>query len=219
MTTEGRTAAFYEGRPDPGITYANDFRRFAASGQPDALRQEFLGDRGMIMPGKKTYVIHIWTGKNGYEVTYKGQTTLPQKQVEEFYRNRAHSIETVVHDWIDAPGVMIVSEGVTMVERHLADKVTVLTANNDAVTLELDATTHLPLRRSYQWRNPQFNDLDEEVEEYDDYHTVQGLPTAMTITRYHDGDMTTQRFLTKVEYNLALAPALFDPAVPFSGKK
>jgi hypothetical protein len=219
MNTEGRTATFYEGRPNPGVEYANDFRRFPASGQPEALRQEFLGDRGMIMPGKKTYVIHIWIDKNGYEITYKGQTTLPQKQVEEFYRNRAHSIETVVHDWINAPGVMIVSEGVTMVERHLADKVTVLTANNDAVTLELDAATHLPLRRTYQWRNPQFKDFDEEVEEYDDYHTVQGLPTAMTITRYHDGDMTAQRFLTKVEYNLALAPALFDPAVPFSGKK
>jgi hypothetical protein len=219
IQTEGRTATFFQGRPNPGVDYANDFRRFTASGQSEALRQEFLGDRGMIMPGKKTYVIHIWIERNGYEVTYKGQTTLPQKQVEEYYRNRAHSIETVVRDWIDAPGVMIVSEGVALVERRLADKVTVLTANNDAVTLELDATSHLPLRCTFQWRNPQFNDFDEEAEEYDDYHIVQGLPTAMTITRYHNGDMTSQRYLTKVEYNLPLAPSLFDPAVPFNAKK
>ena len=171
------------------------------------------------MPGKKTFVVHIWTGKKGYEVTYKGQTDLPQKQVDEFYRNRAHSIETVAHDWINAPGVMIVAEGVTMVERHLADKVTVLTANNDAVTLELDATTHLPLRRTYQWRNPEFNDFDEEVEEFDDYQPVQGLPTAMTLTLYHDGDMTSQRFLTRVEYNLPVAPSLFDPSIPLNAKK
>jgi hypothetical protein len=219
MSTEGRTATFYEGRPNPGINYANDARRFPASGQPDALRQEFLVDKGMIMPGKKTDVVHIWSGNNGYELTYKGQTALPQKQVDEFYRNRAHSIETVARDWINAPGVMIVAEGVTMVERHLADKLTVLTANNDAVTLELDATTHLPLRRTYQWRNPEFNDFDEEVEEFDDYQPVQGLPTAMTLTLYHDGDMTSQRFLTKVEYNLPLAPSLFDPSVPLNGKK
>jgi hypothetical protein len=219
MRTEGRTSSFFHGQPNPGVTQFIDYHRLPLNGQPEALRQEFLGDRGMIEPGKKTYVIHIWIDKTGYEITYKGQTTLPQQQVEEFYRNRAHSIEEVVRTWIDAPGVIIVSEGVTMVERRLADKVTVLTANNDAVTLELDATSHLPLRRTFQWRNPQFKDFDEEVETYDDYHVVQGLPTAMTITRYHNGDIVTQRYLTKVEYNLPLAPSLFDPAVPFSDKK
>jgi hypothetical protein len=99
-----------------------------------------------------------------------------------------------------------------MVERHLTDKITILTAQNDAVTLELDSTTHLPMRRTFQWRNPEFKDFDEEVEDYDDYHTIQGLPTAMTITRYHNGDMTNQRYLTKVVYNAPLAPDLFDPA-------
>ena len=34
----------------------------------------------------------------------------------------------------------------------------------------------------------------------------------MTITRYHNGDMTNQRYFTKVTYNLPLAPTLFDPA-------
>jgi hypothetical protein len=173
----------------------------------------------MIMPGKKIDVVQIWTGSNGYEITFKGTTTLPKEQVEDYYRRRAHSIEEVVHTWIDAPGVMIVAEGATMVERRLADKVTVLSANNDAVTLELDATTHLPLRLTFQWRNPQFKDFDEETETYDDYHTIQGLPTAMTITRYHNGDMTNQRYLTKVEYNLGLSPDLFDPSVALKAKK
>jgi hypothetical protein len=107
---------------------------------------------------------------------------------------------------------MIVSEGTSMVERKLCDKVTVLTANNDAVTFELDTTTHLPIRRTFQWRNPQFNDYDEEQETYDDYHTIQGLPTALTITRYHNDDMTNQRYLSKVVYNLPADPSLFDPA-------
>ena len=46
--------------------------------------------------------------------------------------------------------MMILAEGTTMVERRMADKVTVLSANNDAVTIELDATTHLPLRRTFK---------------------------------------------------------------------
>ena len=164
-------------------------------------------------PGKKIDVVQIWTADNGYEVTYKGQTTLPKEQVEDYYRRRAHSIEEVVHTWLKAPGVMVVSEGTVMVVRRLADRVTVLTATNDAVTLDLDATTHLPLCRTFRWRNPQFNDYDEESETYDDYHTIQGLPTPLTITRYHNGEMSGQRFLTRVVYNLPLAPSLFDPAV------
>jgi hypothetical protein len=100
-----------------------------------------------------------------------------------------------------------------MVDRRLAERISVLTANNDAVTLDLDATTHLPIRRSFRWRNPQFNDYDEESETYSDYHTIQGLPTALTITRYHNGEISNQRYLTKVVYNVPLDPTLFDPAV------
>jgi hypothetical protein len=219
MSAEGRTATFFQGRPNPGVDYANEYRRFPASGQPEALRQNFLGDRGMIMPGKVTGVVHIWRDGQGYEITYKGKTELPKEQVASHYRNAAHSIEEIVHSWINAPGVMILAEGSGMVERRIADKVTVLTAQNDAVTLELDATTHLPLRRTYQWRNPQFNDFDEEVETFDDYHTIQGLPTALTLTLYHNDDMTSQRYLTNVVYNAPLSPDLFNPDLPLSKKK
>jgi hypothetical protein len=120
-------------------------------------------------------------------------------------------VESVVRNWMKAPGVMILSEGSTMVERRVADKVTVLSANNDAVTLDLDATSHLPLRRTFKWRNDTFKDFDEEAETYDDYHTVQGLPTPYNITRYRNGDMINQRFITKVAYDQALSPDLFNP--------
>ena len=207
---EGRGAAFFHGQPDTGISEYHELRRLPASGLPEADRVGFLTERGVIMPGKKIDVVQIWTANQGYEVTFKGQTTLPKEQVEDYYRRRAHSIEEVIRTWIHAPGVMIVAEGTAMVERRLVDKVTILSANNDAVTLELDSTSHLPLSRTFQWRNEQFKDFDEDAEEYDDYHTIQGLPTALTLTRYHNGDMTNQRYLSKVTYNTPADPALFD---------
>ena len=210
---DGRGSSFFHGEPNPYVSEYHEQRRLALNGQSEADRVGFLTDRGMIEPGKKIDVVQIWTKGNGYEVTYKGQTTLPKEQVEDYYRRRAHSIEAVVHEWLKAPGVMIVAEGTIMVERRLADRVSVLTADNDAVTLDLDAATHLPLRRTFRWRNPQFRDYDEETESYDDYHTIQGLPTALTITRYHNGEITNQRYLTKVVYNLPMDPSLFDPAV------
>jgi len=210
---DGRTSSFFHGQPNPYITEYHEVRRLPASGQPEAVRVGFLTERGMILPGKKIDVVQIWTKGKGYEVIYKGQTDLPKEQVEDYYRRSAHSIETVVQDWLNAPGVMIVAEGTLMVERRLADRVSVLTANNDAVTLDLDAATHLPVRRTFRWRNTQFNDYDEEAESYDDYHTIQGLPTPMTVTRYHNGEMSNQRYLTKVVYNLPMDASLFDPSV------
>jgi len=220
VTTEAHGSSFFRGSPNPYIIEFREYHRFAASGQPEAERIGFLTQRGMILPGKKIDVAQFWKDGKGTEVTYKGKADLPKDQVEEYYRRRAHSIEEVVRTWINAPGVMIVAEGTSMVERRMADKVTVLSANNDAVTLELDAETHLPLRRTFQSRNAQFKDFDEDAEDYADYHTVQGIPTAMTVTRYKNGDMVSQRFITKVTYNEPLDPSIFDESsITIKGKK
>jgi hypothetical protein len=206
---EGRGATFFHGAPNLGIIEFREYRQLPVTGQKEAERIEFT---------KKHDIVHIFTPTAGYEITYKGVEPLPKDQVEDNIRRSAHSIEEVARTWIHAPGVMIVAEGTTMVERRQADKVTILSANNDAVTLELDATTHLPLRRSFEWRNLQFKDHDEDAEEYDDYHTMQGLPTPLTVTRYRNGDMVSQRFITKVTYNAQLASSLFDTSLGLKKK-
>jgi hypothetical protein len=211
MQFHGHMAAFFQGRPNGMVVEFDAWQQFPGANQPEAERIGFLTDKSMLFPGKKIDVVQIWTGGEGYEVTFKGKTTLPKDQVEDYYRRQAHSIEDVVRTWLKAPGVMVLYDGTSMVERRMADKVTILSANNDAVTIDLDATTHLPLRRTFEWRNTTFKDHDEDVEEYDDYHTFQGLPTALTITRYHNGDMSNQRFLTGVQYNTGLPHELFNP--------
>ncbi len=216
MSVLGRTAAFFRGDPNGSVVDYSSQHQFpsppdTSPARPEAERIGFITDKSMILPGKKIDVVQVWTNDNGYEVTYKGRTILPKDIVEDYLRRRSHSIESLIHDWLRQPGVMVIAEGTTMIERRLADQVTVLSANNDAVTLALDATTHLPLRRTFQWRNTTYKDHDEDAEEYDDYHTIQGLPTALRITRYRNGDMASQRYLSKVEYNTNLSPELFNP--------
>jgi hypothetical protein len=114
---------------------------------------------------------------------------------------------------------VVIDEGTTMVERRLTERVTILSDNNDAVTVDIDAQTHLPRRRTFVWRNTTFKDNDEDAEEYDDYHTIQGLPTAFTISRYHNGDLASQTFYTKVEYDVDLPPDTFNPDVLLKKKQ
>jgi hypothetical protein len=110
-------------------------------------------------------------------------------------------------------------EGSSMDDRHLVDKVSILTADNDGITLALDQETHLPRSRTFQWRDAVYKDLDTDVERYDNWQPEQGIMTALTITRYRNGDMVSQRFLSKVQYGLQFAPDLFDPDRPLNKKQ
>ncbi|MDQ2832701.1 MAG: hypothetical protein M3Y50_02955 [Acidobacteriota bacterium] len=205
----GHIGRFFRGQPTGIVIDFTSTHRIPNGTHPEAERIGFITDKSMILPGKKIDIVQLWTEGHGYEVTYKGKTELPADQVADFYRRQAHSIESIYSTWLKAPGVAVVYEGTSMVERRLADKVTVLSDNNDAVTLELDATTHLPLRRTFEWRNKTFQDHDEDAEEYEDYHTVQGLPTAYSVTRYRNGDMVSQTFLTRIAYDVELPPDYF----------
>jgi hypothetical protein len=215
----GHLARFFRGAPTGIVVDFTTIRQFANGDRSDAQRIGFITDKSIIFPGKKIDIVQIWANNAGHEVTYKGNAALPKDQVDDYYRRQDHSIESIFRVWLKAPGVMVVDGGSTMVERRLTERVTILSDNNDAVTVDIDAESHLPRRRTFETRNPKFKDIDEDAEEYDDYHTIQGLPTAFTITRYHNGDMASQTFYSKIEYDIDLPPGTFDPNVLLQKKK
>jgi hypothetical protein len=193
---EGRTSGFYQGKPTGAI---GDF--FSWHVFPDKDRIELT---------KKRDVVDIFLGNEGWEITYRGKRALPKEQLDEFVRRRNHSIETAVKVWMKDPNTMILFDGQALSERHLADQVTLISATNDSITIQMDAETHLPLRRTYQWRDPLYKDKNEDAEEYDNYQTMDGIPTPFAITRFHNGDMTNQRFVYKAAYNVPLPENAFD---------
>jgi hypothetical protein len=215
----GHLARFFRGAPTGIVVDFTTIHQFASGDRPEAQRIGFITDKSMILPGKKIDVVQIWAANTGHEVTYKGNITLPKDQIEDYYRRQDHSIEAIYRVWLKAPGVVVLDTGSTMVERRLTERVTILSDNNDAVTLDIDVATHLPRRRTFEWRNTTFKDHDEDAEEYDDYHTIQGLPTALTVTRYHNGDMSSQIFYLKAEYDVELPPDTFNPEVLLKKKQ
>jgi hypothetical protein len=196
-TLEGRTSSFYQGKPTGAISDFFDYRRF-----PDQQRVEL---------GKKRDVVEFFIGNAGWEVTYRGKKALPQELVDDVLRRRDHSVEVAIRVWLKDPRTIVIFDKQSLVERHLADQVTLFSASNDSITIEMDAQTHLPLRRTFQWRDPLYKDKNEEAEEYDDYHVVSGIPTPFTTTRFHNGDMTNQRYLYRAAYNSNLPDSSFDP--------
>ena len=189
---QGHLAAFFQGQPDPGTIKFWEFHSW-----PDHDRTEYTDHRD---------VVQFYNGRQGWEVTYRGKKPLPQDQVDDFLRRRDHSVETAVKVWMKDPKTILIYEGKRLAERHLADQVTLISAQNEAVTIQMDSQTHLPLRRTFQWRDPVYKDKNTDAEEYDDYHDVNGIPTPYTITRFKNDDMARQLFLDKVTYNQELPP-------------
>ncbi len=206
---EGQTAAFFRGEPTGSVVRFVQWKRYAQGRVPEAVRTEFVSYRGIIEPGTVRQVAHLWVDRQGYEFTYKGRTVLPEPQVTDYYRRQDHTLEKVMRDWVKAPGVVIFYAGSGERDRRPVDKVTILTAGNDSVTLEIEQGTHLPLQRSFEWRNTQFKDHDLDEEVYGDWRVFDGVGTPMNTTDYRNGDMASQTFLKKVKYNDPVKEELF----------
>jgi hypothetical protein len=113
--------------------------------------------------------------------------------------------------WLKDPNTILVYEGEHTAERHLAEQVTLISPENEAITILMDVQTHLPLQRIFEWRDPTYHDKNTDTEEYDDYHTIDGFPTPFTITRMKNGDVTRQYYVSHVVYNQNLPADFWDP--------
>lgn len=194
--TDGRVSGFYHGKPTGAIT---DFREWRTpSGQH---RVEF---------GKKHDDIEIFTGDHCWEATYQGKRALPKKICEDYLRRRDHSIDAALRVWMNDPKTLLVDDGQSLSERHLTDQVTLINAQNDSITIQMDTETHLPRSRTFQYRDPVYHDKDTDREEYDNYHPIEGFPTPFSVTRFENGEMTSQRYLYHAGYNIPLPPNTFN---------
>jgi hypothetical protein len=200
MTAEGRSYSFHHGQPNSlGILFWR-FREY-----PDKERVELT---------KKRDVVQIFNGDKGFEITYKGVRNLDDKdELQPYLRRHHYSLDLVLREWLHQPGIALFYEGQTIAAQKEADQVTIMNAKNEAVTLYFDINTHLPVRKTFTWRDPADRQRNVEEEIYDNYRPIQGVMTPFDVTRIFNGDMSAQYFLTTVSYNQGLSDSLFNPQV------
>jgi len=191
-----RIASFFQGNPTGEVADGVISRDY-----PKKERVEF--DKGRV--------VQIYSGSSGWEITYKGRKDLAAEKVHDHMRWQRHSLRRVLGRWIGDPATVVLDEGTEQVERHLAQRFTLMNVAHNAVTLDVDAESHLPLRLSFEWRDPRFHDKNVDAVEFDNYHRIDGIATPFTVTRTHNGEVVEQTFVLRAEYNVDLAENLFDP--------
>lgn len=222
---EGRWYSLYHGQPrGEGIQYRQFFQF------PDRDRLELLGRGTVFIPiplfgsvdvitvgrqkkGADLVVIH--NGDKGYEISNKGTAAQDKDDLKNYLRRREHSLQVVLRKWLNDPTMQYFSDGLAIVDGKPTDQVTLLNNKNDSVTVYLDQNSHLPVKTSYTWRDPEDKQRNTEEETYDNYRLVQGIRTPHSISRTLNGEMSHQRFINTVRYNLPLPPETFDASVTY----
>jgi len=204
QTSQGRSYSFHHGEPNSLGTQVWRFREY-----PDKDRLELT---------KKRDIFEIFNGDKGWEVTFRGVRNLEDTDLQPYMRRRHYSLDSVLREWINQPGVAFFYEGQTVAAQKQTEQVTIMNAKNEAVTLNFDIHTHLPVRKSFTWRDPTDKERNVEEEIYDNYRNVQGILTPFDVTRTYNGEMSAQSFLTEASYNQTLNPELFDPQATWKSK-
>jgi hypothetical protein len=197
MQQEGRTYSFHHGQPTSNGVLFWRFVEF-----PDKERIEVTKQRD---------VAYLYVGDKGYELTFKGPHAVEKKDLEEYLRHRRFSLDTVLRTWTNDPGVAFFYDGNALAGNLPAQRITLINAKNEAVSLFFDIDTHLPIKKSHTWRDPVDKERNLEEEIFDNYRQVQGVMIAWGFTRYFNGDMQSQRFASAVRINQGLNEAMFDP--------
>jgi hypothetical protein len=197
---EGRTYSFHLGVPNSvGVLFWRFYK---------------FPDRERIELTKKRDVIYVQNGNQGYEITYKGTREQDAKDLADYLRRRQFALDWVLRHWLTEPGVALFYEGPSVADQKNVEQVTIMNARNQGVTLFMDASTHLPVKKTFTWRDPTDKQRNAEDEVYDNYRPVQGIMSPFSITRFYNGDMSNQRFLNSISYNQGLRDSMFDAAVP-----
>lgn len=201
MTQQGRTAAFYKGQPSGMSTPYWFFWKW-----PDMERVEITKQRD---------IVYIHNGDNGYEITYKGTRAEDPEDHKTYVRNHEYALQVVLRRWLKQPGTLLFYDGVGVADQRQVEKVTILNHMNESVTLSIDAFSHLLVRKSFQWREPDTRFFDTEDEVYGNYHVVQGIQTPRNLMTMHNGDVIRQRFIDTTSYNTGIPDSHFQATVTY----
>lgn len=200
LTQEGRGYTFYQGQPNSLGTVFWRFWRY-----PDKDRLELTKERD---------ITYIYTGDKGYEITYKGTAAVEPRELSEYLLHRRYSLEQVMRVWMTDPATLVLYEGSGLAEQVFVEQVTLINKNNEAITLGIDPNNNLLIKKSFTYRDYDgLKSTDDEL--YANYRPEQGIQTAHSIIRYHNGQQSGQRFLTKVEYNVPISEDKFEAKVTY----
>lgn len=167
---------------------------------PDKERQENLPKRN---------IIEVYNGDKGWDLDRGGVSEAPRVDLVDFKEESQIDLDHILRHRIHEPGMIFRYGGPDIVDLKEADWVELVDVDNRTIRIALSASTHLPIRKVVDTRDPKTRMKSEEIEYYSNYHPLSGVQTPLQITRERNGIKIFQVFFSKCDYNTGVSDSLF----------
>ncbi len=199
MSSEGNYFIYNSQGDSSGLIKYNDYSKL-----PDKSRFE-LGNRK-----KERDIIVFNLEKNeGWILEYpKDLRAATPQEMKEFQNDVKHNIDNIFHfRWKD-PANKLFYLGPGEGNDVTLEMVQILDPDNDTVTVYFDRISKLPAKIEYQGVNKR-GIQERNVQEFSQWHKVQGVNTPLRVDGYANRRKTFQSFIVKIEYNTGIPDTFF----------
>lgn len=199
MASEGNYFLYNSQGDSSGLIKYNDYSRL-----PDKSRFE-LGDRKKA----RDIIVFNLEKNEGWILEYpKDVRAATPQEMKDFQNDVKHSIDNIFHfRWKD-PANKLFYLGPGEGNDVTLEMVQILDPDNDTVTVYFDRISKLPVKIEYQSVNKR-GIHERNVQEFSQWHMVQGVNTPLRVDGYANRKQTFQSFIVRIEYNTNIPDSVF----------
>jgi hypothetical protein len=179
----------------------NGFQTFIDYAEPP------LKDRTENLP--KRNLIEVYDNDKGWVLDRGGVSEAAASDVARYEEDIKVDLDNILRHRIHEPNMIFRYDSSDVVDLKEADWIELVDNENRTIRIAFARSTHLPIRKTVDTRNPSTQMRGEEVEYYSLYHPIDGVQTPFQITRERNGLKIYQVFFDKCQYNTNLADSLF----------
>jgi hypothetical protein len=157
----------------------------------------------------KRNIISVFNGDKGWELDRGGVSDAPVADLQENAEGVKKDIFNILKNRIHEKDMTFRYAGPDILDGWEVDWVELIDSDNRTIRIAISQSTHLPVRKTVDVRDPKTRTKMLEVEYYSNYHPIQGIETPFQITRERNQVKIFQAFFDKCEYNTGLSDSLF----------
>jgi len=179
----------------------NGFETFVDYAQPP------LKDRTENLP--KRNLIEVYNNDKGWVLDRGGVSEAAASDLARYQEDIKVDLDNILRHRIHEPNMIFRYDSSDVVDLKEVDWVELVDNENRTIRIAFARSTHLPVRKTVDTRNPDTQMKGEEIEYYSLYHPIDGVQTPFQITRERNGLKVYQVFFDKCQYNTNLSDSLF----------
>jgi hypothetical protein len=195
------------------VTCIGRYSQFGHSGELNGLEhfQEYVEPPNMSrtenLPQRN--IIEVYNGDKGWTLDRGGVAEALTTDLIRFQEGAKKDLGNILRNRIHEPDMIFRYGGVDIVDLHEVEWVELTDADDRTLRIAIDRSSHLPIRRDAEQRNPDTRITTKETDLYSNYHPINGIQTAYQIERSRNNMKTYQVFFDSCQYNTGLPASLF----------